>query len=333
MAWGSWQGDMLYFGHMTKQRMWGSLLGSLAAIAVSIGIAPMIAGATEGHDHSAMMMGTTGTTSAKEDVVTNSTDTALQRQAKLERTWTVYRKADSTQLWAISPVGAVTNGSTSGTMSFQKREIKTLEFFSAFDANYLVKLASGEWLDTIPEGAPITTIEGLKFTDFVKRPFPCRLFRTSDKPTVWLACHNFRRAVIREGVFHQFGWEFRDVEIVSDSEVAMYTEETPVTEETVFDEEVGVETTENRMLTEQVEKRLELRGKTMNRDRLIKSPGDPRIFILDHDGERRYVKDMDAVRRHGLDLKGVTEISQDELEAITEGEPVTETTNHAELTQ
>lgn len=292
---------------MTKQRMLGSLFGSLAAIAISIAIAPLLVGAQS-------------TNSAKEDVVAKNTDSPLTRQAKLKRTWTVYREMGSEQIWAIA---------TAGT----KHEVQTLAFFSAFDANYLVKVVKEGRLANIPTGDPITSTDTLKPEDFRKAPFACRLMKTASNPAVYLACHGTRRPVIREGVFHQFGWEFRDVETVSSAELDAYSEESAITEDTVFDEDIEVETTENRELTEQVKTRLELRGKSMTRDRLIKSPGDTRVFLLDKDGKRRHIKDMEAVRRHGLNLRDVTEISQDELEAIPEGSEVTENTNQNEIAQ
>lgn len=311
---------------MTKQRIYASLFGSIAAIAVSIAIAPMLVGA-QGSDGA----------SGKEDVVAQSSDTPLQRQAKMHRTWTVYREAGSDQIWALQFAASATNAED-GTVAdrvrnFVKREVQTLDFFTAFDANYLVKVVKDGRLDDIPTGDPITSADGLDPADFRKAPFACRLVKSETASAVYLVCHGKRRVVLREGVFHQFGWEFRDVETVSDTELASYAEEDAVVEETVFEEDIEVETTENRELTEQVKKRLELRGKNMTRDRLIKSQKDNRVFLLDKEGVRRHIKDMNAVRRHGLNLKDVTEISEDELEAIPEGSAVTETTSQSEIAQ
>jgi len=309
---------------MTKQRMIGSALGSLAAIAVSIAIAPMLVGAQSADG-----------TSGKEDVVARSSDTPLQRQAKLKRTWTVYRESGSSQIWALQFAATATDDSDETSeqraRNFVKREVQTLDFFSAFDANYMVKVVAEGRLADIPEGEPITSTEGLDPSDFRKAPFACRLVKTEESSAVYLACHGKRRVILREGVFHQFGWEFRDVETVDEAELAALDEEEAVVEDTVFEEEVEVEASENRHLTDQVKERLELRGKHDARQRLIKSEDDNRVFLLDKEGRRRHIESMEAARKHGINLRDITEISHDELDAIEEGDDITANTDDDEL--
>ena len=70
-------------------------------------------------------------------------------------------------------------------------------------------------LDEFTAGDPITSITGLNPDDFRKAPARCRLVKTAESAAVHLVCGKERRTIIREGVFHQFGWEFRDVETVA----------------------------------------------------------------------------------------------------------------------
>ncbi len=279
----------------------------IMALAVSLSVMPMHAMATED------AASTTGVSAAEESVVASQSDTPLERHAKLNRAWVVFREKGSTQIWALTRDG-------------KKREIQTLLFFSAFDANYHIKLVKDGRLDEIPTGDPITSITGLNADDFRKAPSRCRLVKVTDNAAVWLVCGGKRRVIIREGVFHRFGWEFRDVETITQAELDAIPAETSVDEETVFDEGVEVETSHARKLTDQVKERLELRGKNTTRSRLVKPIGRPEVFVITPDGKKRHVKDLEAVRKHRLELKDITEVSEDEIEAIPEGDEVTEGT-------
>lgn len=249
------------------------------------------------------------TSVANESVVAAPSDTPLIRQAKLRRSWTVFREAESSQIWAI-------------TTDKQKREIQTLDFFTAFDANYLIKLVGVGRLDEFTTGDPITSVDGLDPMNFRKAAPPCRLVKSEEHPAVHLVCGAKRRVIIREGVFHQFGWEFRDVETVPQDQIDVLEEEDPLDEQTTFEEDIEVQATENRQLRDRLTQRLELQGKLEERLRLVKSIDHPEVFVITPDGIKRHVRDMDAVRSHGLDLQAVTEVTDDEIAAFPEGAPI-----------
>lgn len=252
--------------------------------------------------------------SAEEDVVINQSDTPLERYAKLRRTWAVYREVDSDQIYAI-------------TKERTKREVQTLAFFTAQNANYIVKLVREGRLAEIPTADPITDVAGLNPDDFVKAPWRCRLVKTANDSAVYLICGGIRRVIIREGVFHRYGWEFRDVETVSESELNEYEDAGALDEETVFEEDVEVATTEARTLRERLSERLNLRNKTQVRDRLVKAIGDSSIYVITPDGKRHHIRDLLTARLKGLNLRETTEVSQDELEAFEEGDEITSDTS------
>ena len=253
---------------------------------------------------------TTASGNASEQLVASPTDKPLERQAKLERSWTVFREKGSTQICAITKDG-------------KKREIQTLAFFTAFDANYMIKLVADGRLDAMPTGDPITSMEGLKPEDFRKAPPMCRLVRTEEHPAVHLMCGNERRVILREGVFHQFGWEFRDVETVPTSEINATTETAAIDEQTIFEEGVEVQGTENRELREHLTERLNLQGKNQVRTRLVKPIGHPEVYVIMPDGTKRHIADMEAVRAHKLNLRQTTEVTEDEIAAFPEGPALT----------
>ncbi|MDA1038380.1 MAG: hypothetical protein O2877_01675 [bacterium] len=243
-----------------------------------------------------------------ESIVVAPTDTPLERQAKLHRAWTVYREKGSTQIWAIRKEEKT------------KHEVQTLEFFSAFDANYHVLLVADGRLDQFIVGDPITS-NNLNPEDWRKQPFRCRLVKAEENPAVYLVCQNKKRVVLREGVFHRFGWEFRDVEKISDEELSSFETDDEIDEETLFEEEVEVDSTEKRSLREQIKKRLELKGKDEVRARLIKQHDKPEVFVIMPNGKLRHIKSLEEARRHKLKLKETTEVSGDELEAFEIEDP------------
>ncbi len=248
---------------------------------------------------------------AEEQVVAAPTDAPLVRFAKLDRSWVVYRESDSQQIWAIGADGTT------------KHEIQTLAFFSAFDANYLVKLLKPGRLDGLTVGAPITSADGLDEDAYRKRPFQCRLVKVADRPAVYVVCFGKRRAVVHEDVFHRFGWEFRDVETVPQAELDGYTDEGVVTDDTVFEEGVEIEGTEDRQLRERLTTRLDLRGKRVVRQRVVRVIGRPDLYVITRDGLRRRIRDVAALRRLAIDVGEVSEVTADELAAFPEGEPLT----------
>jgi hypothetical protein len=250
---------------------------------------------------------------AEGDVVVSDNDTPLVRYAKLRRSWVVYREINSTEIYAV-------------TKDNTKREIQTLDFFTAFNANYHVKLVREGRLDELATGDPIVTADGLDPADFMKVPWRCRLVKTADNPAVYLVCGGKKRVIIREGVFHRFGWEFRDVETVEQSELDAIAEDAVLDESSVFQEDVEIQTTENRLLRERMTERLNLQGKTRTNQRLVKAEGDPSIYLITPDGTKMHVRDMNAVSAHNLNLQNVTEVTQDELAAFTSaGEVAAET--------
>jgi hypothetical protein len=260
------------------------------------------------------------TDSAESDVIIEATDAPLMRQAKLGRYWTVFRELGSDHIYVIRR-GADGAAAT-------KHEIQTLGFFAAFDANFLVKLVGAGRLANIAEGTPITDAAGLDPKDYLKTLGRFRLVKSPNSSTVWLVTPaGVRRAITAAGVFHRFGWEFRDVETVSDSEVAGLAEGEAVTDETVFEEEVQVETTSKRNAAERLKERLSLKGKTRVRQRLLKVFGDPKVYLLDGQGRLRHIASERVANRLGLDLKDLTEVTPEEAAAIGYGDEIGEATS------
>jgi len=256
----------------------------------------------------------TSTSSGEEDVVASPTDQPLVRQAKLKRAWVVYREMDSKEIYAI-------------TKDKKKRLIQTLDFFTAFNANYHVKVVKPGRLASFTTGDPITTVTGLNPDDFLKAGWGWRLVKVKGKPAVYLITPDGkRRLIIAEGVFHRFGWEFRDVEEVPESEASALPEDSAVTDNTVFEEEVKVDSTQKRLQREQLEKRLELKGKKVLRLRLVKAIGDPNIYIIDAKGRKHRIASEAAARKRNLNLRETTEVTEEELEAFPEAAEITETT-------
>ncbi|OGL72502.1 hypothetical protein A3D72_03340 [Candidatus Uhrbacteria bacterium RIFCSPHIGHO2_02_FULL_57_19] len=247
----------------------------------------------------------------EENVVALPTDKPLIRRAKLKRAWVVFHQVDDDKVYAIKKAGT-------------KHEIQTVKFFSAFNSNYLVKLVKPGRLDNFPTGEPITSIDGLNPSDYRKHAARHRLVKVRNSKAVWLLTPDGKRRVIAaEGVFHRFGWEFRDVEEVTDAELGNYTESDSVTDETVFDEDIDVSATHERRLREDVTSRLKLRAKKETRKRLIKAIGKPDIYILDARGLRHKIRDLASLRRHNLNIDDTTEISTEEIEALPEGDEIT----------
>lgn len=261
------------------------------------------------------------TASAEESVVVSSTDDALTRQAKLKRAWVVYREIGSPTLYAL-------------TKTKQKRAIQTLEFFSAFNANYHVRVVAQGRLANFTTGEPITSTQGLNPDDFIKAAWRWRLVKVANKPAVYLITPDGkRRVVVAQGVFHRFGWEFRDVETISETELNSYTEDSAISDDTMFEEEVNVDTTHKRLTREGLMKRLSLKGKNVVRQRLVKAIGDTNVYLIMPDGTRRRLASEAAANRLRLNLKDVTEVTSEELNAIPEASVITETTTVTNLNQ
>ncbi len=247
---------------------------------------------------------------SEEAVVTSPSDDALTRAAKLRRAWVTYREADSAVIYAI-------------TKAKQKRAVQTLDFFTAFNANYHIMVVAKGRLDRFPTGDPITSASGLNPDDFIKAPWRWRLVKVEGNPAVYLISPDGKkRVVIAEGVFHRFGWEFRDVEVITQAELDSYPADASVTDDTVFQEEVEVDTTHKRLTKEGLLKRLMLKGRELIRQRLVKAIGSNDVYIIMADGTRRKILSEAVANRLKLNLKEITEVTPEELAAIPEAAPI-----------
>lgn len=242
--------------------------------------------------------------------------------------WILHREKGSSKIWVI-------------TKDKTKREIQTFAFFSLLDGNYLIKLTESARLAELTEGTPITSIEGLTADDFLIVPRnTCKLIKGKDKPAVYLVCGSVRRVILREGVFKQNGWDFKDVKTVSAEDVAAFTEGEAVSEQTTLDIDTEVETGTTEPSTEPVkpkehasnkealraklEARFKALGKDEEKERLVKPEGYAQIYLIDKDGVKHRIVNMEAIRKHKLDLKHTTAVPAAEVSALQEGEPITE---------
>lgn len=259
--------------------------------------------------------------SDQEEVVTASTDKPLERQAKLRRAWIVYREVNSTTVYAL-------------TKNKTKRAIQTLDFYTAFNANYLIKLVKEGRLSEFTIGDPITTTAGLNPEDFIKAPGMYRLVKVTGNTAVYLITPDGKkRVVIAAGVFHRFGWQFRDVETVSQTELDSYTTDTSITDGTVFEEEVEVEGTHKRQERERLSERLSLLGKTMIRHRLVKAIGSANVYVIDGQGRKHLITSEQAANKLKMNLHDITEVTQEELDAFPDAAAITETNTPINLNE
>ncbi|MFA4937029.1 MAG: hypothetical protein WC575_01900 [Patescibacteria group bacterium] len=259
------------------------------------------------------------TTSSEEEVVISTNDLPLERQAKLKRAWIVYREINSSTIYAL-------------TKTNTKRAIQTLAFFTAFDANYHIKLVKLGRLDNFTLGDPITTVEGLNPEDFTKAPGRFRLVKVANNAAVYLVTPNGKkRVIIAAGVFHRFGWEFRDVEVISQSVLDALPTDTSVTDDTVFDEEVEVNTTHQRQEREKLQTRLKLKNKTQIRQRLVKAIDNPNVYVIDGQGRKHLITSEKAMNKYRMNMHDITEVTQEELDAFPDSTAVTETSTPVDL--
>lgn len=258
---------------------------------------------------------------SEEQVVAEPTDQPLERQAKLRRSWIVYREMGSKDIYAL-------------TKDQKKRAIKTLDFFTAFNANYHIKLVKAGRLSEFAVGDPITTVEGLNPADFIKAPGRHRLVKVSGNPAVYLVTpEGKRRVVIAAGVFHRFGWEFRDVEVISETELGSLPEAEAVTDNTVFNEEVEVDTTHQRQERDRLQERLSLRGRTLIRHRLVKALDNPNVYVIDGQGRKHLITSERAANIHRMNLHDITEVTQEELDAFPDSTTIGEAASPVNLDQ
>ncbi|MFH1866682.1 MAG: hypothetical protein ABIJ81_01205 [Patescibacteria group bacterium] len=287
------------------------LLGSLATaiVLIVVTLIPPIA-----------LWAESGTTSASEEqVVISTSDQPLERQAKLKRAWIVYREVDSSDIYALMKSGG-------------KRAIKTLDFFTAYNANYHIKIVKKGRLDNFITGDPITSMDGLSPEDFIKAPGKHRLVKVKNKAAVYLITpEGKKRVIIAEGVFHRFGWEFRDVEEISATELNSIPEDSAITDNTIFDEEIEVDTTHKRLEREKLNKRLNLRGKTMIRHRLVKAFDNPDVYVIDGQGRKHKITSEKAANKYRMNLHDITEVTQEELDAFPDSNEITETSTPVNL--
>lgn len=268
-----------------------------------------------------MMQG--GQINQDENVVVSSDDSAAVRAAKLARYWSLYREIGSNSIFAIT---------TSGT----KREIQTLTFFTGVDANFGIKLVAKGTLDQFTTVDPITSIEGLDPSQFRKAPQPCRLIKTTDHPAVYLACLGMKRLIINEKAFHQFNWDFKHVQTVASTELNTLKAGDNVTDATVFDQGVTIDTSgvkqeketpkpsTTKPTTMQPQSTAKVNGITSTKGaRIVKLQSGSKIYILTADGQKHLLTNMDVVRALKLNLDNVQTMTQDQLNVYPDGTPIT----------
>ena len=262
-----------------------------------------------------------GQENGDEQVVATSGDSPSVRAAKLARYWSLYRETGSDKIYAI-------------TTSNTKREIQTLAFFTAFDSNFGIKLMPKGSLDQFTVGDAITSTEGLNPADFRKAPQPCRLIKSADKPAVYLACLGIKRVIINEKAFKQFGWDFKHVMTTSTSSLTTMKDGDPVSESTVFDQGVTIDTSgipamsptseRPKPSTTQPQSTPKVNGLTSTKGaRLVKLSTNSRIFIITSDGKRHLLTNMDVVKVLKIDLSKVQTVTEDQLKAYPEGDSIT----------
>lgn len=246
----------------------------------------------------------------EEDVLIDSNDEPLERHGKLKHAWVVFHEANASKVYAIKKTGT-------------KHEIQTVEFFTAFNTNYLVKVVRDGRLENHEEGDPITSIEGLNPADWRKSPGKHRLVKVPHDSAVFLVTpEGQKRVIIAEGPFHRFGWEFRDVEEVTQEEVDALEQGSPVDDSTLFDEEVIVKTSEGRKLRGRLLERLKLRGKSLVRNRLLKVIGRSEVYIIDKEGRLHHIPSEAVAEALNLNLLELTEVTQEELSAFEIAPPL-----------
>ena len=207
-----------------------------------------------------------------------------------------------------------------------------MDFFTAFNANYLIKLVKEGRLSEFAVGDPITTITGLNPEDFIKAPGMYRLVKVAGNPAVYLITPDGKkRVIIAAGVFHRFGWQFRDVETISQTELNSNATDTSITDNTVFDEEVEVEGTHKRQERERLSERLNLLGKAMIRHRLVKAIGSADVYVIDGQGRKHKITSEQAANKFKMNLHDITEVTQEELDAFPDSTAITESASPVDL--
>ncbi|MBU1038949.1 hypothetical protein KKC17_01810 [Patescibacteria group bacterium] len=260
-------------------------------------------------------------TTEAENVIISEQDAPLVRQAKLKQAWVIYREVGSQDIYAL-------------TKNKTKRAIKTLDFFTAYNANYHLKVVAKDRLTAYATAEPINSETILNPEDFIKAGWHWRLIKAQGDPAVYLlAPDGTKKPILAEGVFHRFGWEFRDVEELTKEAVAALPTGTTITDNTLFDEEIIVSSTNQRLEKETLQKRLELKGKTQVKTRLIKAIGDNKVYVMDGQGNKHLVTNEKAAQKFKLNFKNITEVTAQELKALPLGGQINETTTSVNLEQ
>lgn len=237
---------------------------------------------------------------SREDAVIDSSDTPANRAKKLKNYWALYRESGSDKVYAI-------------TTSETKREIQTMSFFTAFNANFGIRLVTKGALDAFPTGDAITSTVGLDLTSFKKAAQNCRLMKVVNNPTVYLVCLKTKRIISNEKTFRQFGWDFADVWKVSADELNAFIAGEMITESTMFDQSVLVEGAPRGTVAS---------GSKSSSYSLIKPEGSPKIYVVTSDGVIHRILNLDVVRTFKINLKKVKIVPANTMSNYIEGDAV-----------
>ena len=274
---------------------------------------------------------------AQENVVISPTDKPLERKEKLARHWVLYN--DGTAVWALyAPrlidCGGIVVGTpqTCPPQVIQKRAVQTMSFFTAFKANFQVKLVNPERLARFTTGAPITSMDGLTPGMFIKRPYLAyRLVKAANSAAVYLDDGAKLRPIVHEKVFKNLGLDFKDVETVAATEISNKPIEAAVMADTVLDESVEVKTTAARKTVEEVKSRLGTDMLKKVRDAVVKA--GQQYFLMTKNGKRPIppAQENQLSQKLHLDLSKSVEVTAEEAAAIPTVAEVTTATTQAEV--
>lgn len=270
---------------------------------------------------------------AQEEVTLSDSDTPLIRKVKLSRNWHLYN--DGTTVWALykgsNPCGNATSSSC-GVSVLTKRAVQTMNFFTAFKANFRILRVAPERLTKFTTGEPITSVDGLTPEMFVKRPYlTYRLVKAVGKAAVYLFDGQKLKPIIHEKVFNNFGWNFSDVETLSATELSAYPVVESVTAETVFNDDVVAETSQLRENWDEVKARLQSANRLQKvKDAVIKAVNSNDYYLLTANGKRK-INSNQVASKLKIDLSKAVEVMPEELVAIPTQAVVTEATPVAEV--
>jgi hypothetical protein len=307
----------------------------LASLVAAIGVATVPYYFIRAEESATVAADTTASVQAQENVVVSPTDKPLERKQKLERNWVLYN--DGTTVWALyKGTSAITCVTTpcpaTAEHSITKRAIQTMSFFTAFKANFRIVLVGADRLSRITTGDPITSVDGLTADMFIKRPYNAyRLVKAQGSPAVYLDDGSQLKPVVSEKVFKNLGLDFKDVETVAASWLSQKPVTSAVTADTVFSEDVAVQSTAIRKTLDDVKSRLGPDMLKKIKDAAIKV--GERYFLMTKNGKRPIppAQEHQVSERLNLDLSKAVEVTAEEAAAIPTVAEVTPATPVAEV--